>query len=242
MGAQTVVVMDGDVSVRTALARGLSEAGFSVIEAATRADLLDCLEDAACDAAVVELSPDGPNGFDLARDLRSRRNLPLVAIGTAHPVDRVRGLENGADDYVVKPFDVREVVLRLGRLLHCYGTPHEGEGTFVFDHSAYDTRSGRVMHLDGSAVELTGFERQIFELFARQPRRVFSRDEISRALHGRDWSPNDRTIDGHIARLRRKLEPADESQSLIRSVRGIGYVFDGEIRKAPLLPDGLRAP
>lgn len=233
MGAQKIAVLDQDRTVRSPLGAGLRAAGFAVIEASDSNELFARLDSQSCDAVAVELADDAPDGNMLARALRSRWNVPLLMIGRAHPVDRVAGLENGADDYIVKPFDMREVILRLHRLLDRYTKTHEGDGAFVFDHSAYDTRTGIVTHLDGSTVELTGIERQIFELFARRPRRVLSRDEISRVLHGRDWSPYDRTIDGHIARLRKKLETADEKLSLIRSVRGVGYVFDGEIRAAP---------
>lgn len=233
MDLQRIAVLDQDQTARSSLGDGLRAAGFTVVEAADRTELFDSLESQSCDAVAVELADGAPDGYVLARALRSRWNLPLLVIGTAHPVDRVTGLENGADDYIVKPFDMREVVLRLNRLLDRYTRTHEGDGSFVFDHSAYDTRTGVVTHLDGTTVELTGIERQIFELFARRPRRVLSRDEISRSVHGRDWSPYDRTIDGHIARLRRKLETPDEKLSLIRSVRGVGYVFDGEIRTSP---------
>ena len=226
-----ILVVDDDAAVRQSLATGLSAEGWTVAEAANRVEMFARLEENRFDLVTLDLCLGPDDGLILARDLRARWNIPVLMItGMGQPIDRLRGLEHGADDYVVKPFLIQEVVLRIRNTLDRYRKPHIDNGPLVYDHSAFDSRTGTVRHADGSVIELTGIEQQLFELLAGHPGRVLSRDEISQALHGRDWSPFDRSIDGHIARLRRKLEPPGDAPVLIRSVRGVGYVFAGEIK------------
>ena len=136
---------------------------------------------------------------------------------------------HGADDYVVKPFLIREVVLRIRRLLGTYAQPLIQSNRVRFDHSTFNASSGLVNGPGGATVSLTAHEQKLLQLFALNPNRVLSRDEISNALAGREWSPLDRTIDVHIAHLRRKLSQLSDIPKLIRSVRGVGYVFTAEV-------------
>lgn len=226
-----ILVVDDEAAVRQSLVAGLSAEGWTVAEAANRDEMFARLEEDRFDLVTLDLCLGPDDGLILARDLRARWNIPVLMItGMGQPIDRLRGLEHGADDYIVKPFLTREVVLRIRNTLDRYRKAYVDTGPLVYDHSAFDSRTGTVRHADGSVIELTGIEQQLFELLASHPGRVFSRDEISQALHGRDWSPFDRSIDGHIARLRRKLEPPGDAPALIRSVRGVGYVFAGEIK------------
>lgn len=235
MSAVKVLIVDDEAPIRTSLRLGLQAEGWVVAEAANKAGLFAALEAENFDAVTLDLMLGEDDGLELARTLRARWNLPVLMItGRAQPLDRAIGLEHGADDYIVKPFHIREVVLRIRNTLDRYRIPRKLDaGPVVFEQSTYDGRRGIIRHKGGAEVELTGTERQIFDLFIRQPGRVFSRDDISQALHGRNWSPFDRTIDGHVARLRRKLEPLCNTPTLIRSVRGVGYVFAGEIIQAP---------
>ena len=229
-----ILVVDDETAVRNSLREGLEGEGWSVTEAADKAQMFAALEAAPFDLVTLDRALGAEDALPLAREMRSRWNIPVIMItGKGQPIDRVLGLEYGADDYIVKPFHIREVVLRIRNTLERYNTKVNGAGPLLYDHSIFDSRTGTVRHADGSVIELTGIEQQLFELFARHPGRVLSRDEISQALHGRDWSPFDRTIDGHVARLRRKLEPAGEAPVLIRSVRGVGYVFASDIRPTP---------
>ena len=114
-------------------------------------------------------------------------------------------------------------------MLERYQKTVEPPSRVLFDHSELDLKHKVARHLDGSPLDLTEMELKLLELFVRHPHRVLSRDEISNALHGRDWSPYDRTIDGHVARLRRKIETPGEAPLLIKSVRGVGYVFSGDV-------------
>lgn len=226
-----ILVVDDEAAVRQSLVAGLSAEGWTVAEAANRVEMFARLEEDRFDLVTLDLRLGPDDGLILARDLRARWNIPVLMItGMGQPIDRLRGLEHGADDYIVKPFLIGEVVLRIRNTLDRYRKPYVDTGPLVYDHSAFDSRTGTVRHADGSVIELTGIEQQLFELLAGHPGRVLSRDEISQALHGRDWSPFDRSIDGHVARLRRKLEPPGDAPVLIRSVRGVGYVFAGDIK------------
>ena len=166
----------------------------------------------------------------IARELRAFRNVPILMLtARAEPFDRVTGLAQGADDYVLKPFLIREVMLRIKRLLGTYSQPPLQSNPVRFDHSSFDPNRGVVEGPDGALVSLIAHEQKLLQLFALNPNRVRSRDEITNALTGREWSPLERKIDVHIAHLRRWLSQLSDIQQLIRSVRGFGYVFAAEI-------------
>jgi DNA-binding response OmpR family regulator len=225
-----ILVVDDEPEVRKGLVAGLSSEGWEVVEACDRKSMFGVLRENAVDLVTLDIDLAGENGFDLARQLRSERNLPILMISGLHePFDRVRGLESGADDYIIKPFHIREVVIKIEKTLALYQKTVEPASKVLFDHSEMDFKRKIARHLDGSPLELTHMEMQLLELFLAHPGRVLSRDDISNALYGHDWSPYDRSIDGHVARLRKKIEPPGDEPTLIRSVRGVGYVFSGEV-------------
>lgn len=234
MGTVTILVVDDDRSVRETLRAAFEAENWNVREACDRATLFDALEDHRVDLVTLDLSLDGEDGLAIARTLRETSSIPILMIsGKSTPEDRIRGLEFGADDYIVKPFHIREVVLRVRKTLELYRREIPDGVNLLFDHAIYEAKRGVLTHLDGTPVNLTGFEQKLLALFVQHPGRILTRDEICRALHGRNWSPEDRTIDGHVARLRRKIEPtASGADKLIRSVRGVGYVFAGPVRIA----------
>jgi DNA-binding response OmpR family regulator len=233
---KTVLVIDDECDLRKTLRLGLEAEGFDVVDAANQDEALCCLASHEIDIVTLDLGlgPDG--GFGFARELREQRNIPVILVtGRTTPQDRVRGLENGADDYITKPFHFREIVMRLEQVLRRYELEANrgGEdmpGLIDFDHCVFDTRRRHVRKINGDDVDLTETELQLLEIFVQNPGRVLSRDDISLRLRGHEWSPLDRTIDGHVARLRRKLEPNGEGPQLIKSVRGVGYVFTGDVR------------
>ena len=234
MNSASVLIVEDETAVRESLKAGLVAEGWAVFEAWDRETLFQRLLMHDVSIVTLDLNLGGENGLELARDLRSQRNVPVIMIsGSKEPYDRVRGLELGADDFILKPFHIREVILRIERTLQRYRQPLVTPSRLMFDHSVLDVKNHVVAHLDGTPLNLTSMEMRLLELFVQHPGRVLSRDEISNALHGRDWSPYDRTIDGHVARLRRKIETPAEMPMLIRSVRGVGYVFSGEVTVAP---------
>ena len=231
MRETTVLVVDDDPEILSVLQSGLSAEGWTVIEATNRHDMMAAAESSLVDVVTLDRTLGKEDGLELAHTLRQRFNVPiLMIVDHSDPIDRFTGLESGADDYVFKPLHVSEVVLRLNRILDRYHHEITADMTVTFDHSSFDLRRRIVQRIDGDKVPLTALELTLLDLFVRHPGRVLSRDEISRALHGREWTPYDRTIDTHVARLRRKIEPPeDEGPSLIRSVRGVGYVFTGDV-------------
>ncbi|MFY0311313.1 response regulator transcription factor [Leisingera sp. D0M16] len=225
-----ILVVDDEAPVREALRQGLEPEGWTVREAWDREGLFAALEAYDIDLVTLDIGLGQQDGLDLARELRQQRNIPILMItGKAHPFDRVRGLECGADDYIVKPFHIREVVLRTRKTLERYRGASDLAASVRFGNCEFDAKARLVRDAAGTPIDLTGTELQLLELFLRNPGRVLSRDEISQAVLGRKWAPLDRTVDGHVARLRHKIEPGGEAPLMIRSVRGVGYVFSGEV-------------
>lgn len=235
-----VLIVDDEAAIRDILREGLEAEGFMVSEAGDRAALFRTLAKKPVDLITLDLGLGREEGLDLAREIRVTQNVPIIMItGRSEPIDRVTGLEHGADDYISKPFHIREVVMRIRNVLMRYQLeprlPDDKssgavEQRYAFDHAVLDLPRRELRKLDGSRIELTETEFRLLEMFVRHPARVLSRDEILQSLRERDWSPLDRTIDGHVARLRRKIEPLGEAPMLIKSVRGVGYVFTGEVR------------
>jgi len=230
---KTVLVVEDDVEVRRLLNTGLAIEGFAVLEAASREEAFAQLSNAKVDLITLDLMLGEDDGLELAREIRAARNVPIIIItGRGEPIDRVRGLEHGADDYVAKPFHIREIVLRVRTLLTRYDDADEqriaAPESYSFNHATLDLRRRELRrHGDGEVIELTTTEMKLLECFLRHPARVLSRDELTYCLKGQEWSPLDRTLDGHVARLRRKIEPQADEPRLIKSVRGVGYVFCG---------------
>jgi two-component system, OmpR family, response regulator len=183
------------------------------------------------------------DGLALAREIRATRNIPIIIISAKdEEIDRVVGLELGADDYIVKPFSPREVVARVKAVLRRYGAEAPGlahdaavdpvpPGRLVFEGGALDAARREVVAGSGAPVDLTTTEFNLLELFLRHPQRVLSRDEIMNMLKGHDWNAFDRSVDSAIARLRKKIEPDADRPRHIKTVRGVGYVFSSTVRK-----------
>ena len=233
-----ILVVDDEAAVCAILREAFEAEGFVVSEARDKAALFRSLEAESVDLITLDLALGHDDGLELARQIRALRNIPIVMItGRGAPFDRVVGLEHGADDYISKPFHIREVVLRIHSVLRRYHLEEiipkpSAEQQHAFVVGVLDPAKREVRKVDGTLLDLTESEFLLLEIFLRNPARVLSRDEILQMLRGRDWSPLDRTIDGHVARLRRKIEPPGEAPTLIKSVRGVGYVFTGEVTSA----------
>ena len=233
-----IAVVDDEAEVRHVLRQGLEAEGFAVVEARDKAACMLCLETYPIKLITLDLKLDHQEGLGLAREIRASRNVPIIMItGCDTPLDRVVGLEQGADDYITKPFHIKEVVIRVRRVLVTYGVldavPPKAidPPCYAFDAFLFDARKQELRSAGGALIELTETEARLLELFLKQPGRVLSRDEISQMLRGHEWSPLDRLVDGHVSRLRRKIDsPGKEEPSLIKSIRGVGYVFAAEVR------------
>lgn len=236
---RTVLIVEDDYRVRSVLQRALESEGFSILEASTREEALKTFGETQVDLVTLDLKLGHSDGLQLAREMRAIRNVPLVMItGKDSEIDRIAGLEHGADDYIVKPFNMRETMLRIHGALRRYEAPlvpsgREGSASgprvCAFDHCVLDLVKRELRSSDGDLIDLTDAELRLLTLFVENPTRVLSRDEIARHIQGHDWSPLDRTVDGHVARLRRKLEGPTDEPRIIKTVRGVGYVFASEV-------------
>lgn len=233
-GKPCIAVIEDDPRLSGAIGEELRRAGYCVKNADGEAQLAALLADSEFDLVTLDLNLDGApyKGLDLVRTIRTARNVPIIAI-TAHsePWDRLRALEVGIDDYVTKPFLMGEMLIRIERALSRY-RPFAAETPaaqparlFSFSHFELDLTRREVRGPDGVRLDLTETEFNLLNLLVQSPARIMTRDELWQSLRGHNWSPLDRTLDGHIARLRRKLEPDTDRPELIKSVRGIGYVL-----------------
>jgi DNA-binding response OmpR family regulator len=237
--SKTVLVVDDEPMVRTVLGSALKSEGFCVMEAGAKDEALKAIGATKIDLVTLDLKLGDANGLELAKEIRAIRNVPLVMItGKESQIDRIVGLEHGADDYIVKPFNLRETMLRIHNVLKRYDSPlvpsgngagASGSHIRAFNHCVLDLVKRELRSGDGDLIDLTEAEFRLLTLFVENPARVLSRDEIARAVQGRDWSPLDRTVDGHVARLRRKLEGSTDEPRIIKSVRTVGYVFAAQV-------------
>jgi DNA-binding response OmpR family regulator len=238
--AAHILIVDDDPAVRATLKAALDPEGFRITEAGDGAAMLAAVSTTAFDIITLDLNLGGEDGLKLAREVRSRSNVPIVMItGKGDTIDRVVGLEVGADDYIAKPFHVREVLARIRAVLRRY--QHEPPpGSSIADPSSeryefegwlLDISRRELTSPSSQICDLTTAEFELLTILVKRPGRVLSRDAIMDLLKGQDWSPLDRTIDGLVARLRRKLEPDNERPRLIKTVRSVGYAFGIKVRK-----------
>ncbi len=235
-----ILVVDDEEPVRTLLRECFELEGYRVSEAQSGAELIRSLEGGNIDLITLDLKLGGENGLELARTVRSSHNVPIVMItGKGDMIDRVVGLELGADDYIAKPFHVREVVARVRAVLRRYEGPPTpaaeapappGE-KYAFDVWQLDLPRRELRKADGTPQELTTAEFNMLEMFVKRPSRVLSRDNIMDLLKGHDWSPFDRSIDSLLVRVRRKIEAVPDAPRIIKTVRGVGYVMAAEVKK-----------
>ncbi len=219
-GAPHILVVDDDSRIRELLSRYLSEQGFRVSTSADAADARRKMEGLSFDLLVVDVMMPGENGTDLTRSIRTHNDVPVLMLTALGETDaRIMGLEAGADDYLAKPFDPRELVLRINSILKrvVVEEPHVAEqilfGPYTFSIAARELRR------DGEVVKLTDREREIMVLFAINAGETVHRMD----LVGQDASANERTVDVQINRLRRKIERDPASPTWLQTVRGIGY-------------------
>jgi DNA-binding response OmpR family regulator len=238
MSEQThILVVDDEPQIRALLRARLEKDGFRVTEASNAAGVRHSLAYGGVDLITLDLTLGREDGLALARDIRAEHNVPIIMIsGKDEEVDRVVGLEVGADDYVTKPFSPREVVARIRAVLRRYegapaGASPTPDGRLSFAAGTLDPARREFRDAMGAQVELTTAEFNMLEMFMCRPQRVLSRDEIMTLLKGHDWSPFDRSIDALVVRVRRKIEPDPEQPAYIKTVRGIGYVFAGSVKR-----------
>ena len=227
----SVLIVEDDAQVRRMIAEYLGGHGFEVTEAADGAAMRAALAVRIPDIVLLDLNLRGENGLALARHLRERHRLGIIMVTAAGDVvDRIVGLEVGADDYIAKPFDPRELVARVRsvvRRVQAAATPAEpaAAARLAFGNCTLDLAGHRLFDADGAEVPLTSMEFDLLRAFAESPNRVLSRDQLLTLTRHREWEPFDRSIDIRIAKLRRKVEPDPAHPRLIKTVRNAGYMY-----------------
>lgn len=234
--AERILVVDDEEDIRDLLANYLSGFGFAVATASDGNSMRAEMARDPADLVLLDLGLPGEDGLSLARELRARTPSPGIVIvtGRGQPVDRIIGLELGADDYVAKPFDLRELVARVRSVLRRVRTDAAAAAQVAsdrFDFAGWriDLSSRSLSRPDGAEVPLTTGEFDLLTAFVQHPNKALSRDQLMEIIHGREAGPFDRAIDVQVGRLRRKIERDPAEPELIKSVRGIGYMLAARV-------------
>jgi len=224
MAAQSILVVDDEDSILKVVAYALTQADYEVHTAVDAVSAEAALEQVKPDLVILDVMLPGKSGLDIARDLRARSNVPIIMLSAkGDEVDRILGLEFGADDYVTKPFSPRELVSRVKAILRRVAAPPaEAHAHIVVGDLTIDDTSRQVT-MDGSAVHLTSSEYGLLMLLARHPGKAFSRQAILAALWDESPVGDERAIDVHIHNMREKLEPDAKNPTYLLTVRGFGY-------------------
>jgi DNA-binding response OmpR family regulator len=230
MDSKNILVVDDDAGLRDLLQQYLAAQGFLVTAVADGVAMDAHLAVHSADLMILDLMLPGEDGLSLARRLRTRGNLPIIMLSArGEDVDRIVGLEVGADDYLSKPFNPRELLARIRALLRRSDAPAAPVATTTGDICRFGNfqlnLEARDLHRSGTSVALTAGEFNLLRIFVEHPNRVLSRDSIMDMLKGYERSPFDRSIDVRITRLRRKIETDPNAPLFIRTVWGEGYLF-----------------
>jgi two-component system phosphate regulon response regulator OmpR len=217
-----VLVIDDDNRLRDLLGKFLGEHGFLVVTASDAADARDKMTLFAFDIIVLDLMMPGENGLDFAEDLRRRSKIPILMLtAMGEPENRIEGLERGADDYLVKPFEPKELLLRLHNILRRLPSPSEPLADVKLGEAVFFPGRGELNRRD-QPIRLTDVEAALLGALARQPGEILSREEL---IHLTGASGGGRAIDVQVTRLRRKIEQDPKLPRYLQTVRGKGYVL-----------------
>jgi two-component system OmpR family response regulator len=235
--APHILVVDDDREIRELLSKFLERSGMRVSTARDERDMLRVMRDASIDLVVLDAMLPGKNGFTICRELRAQGSLPIIMLTAAgDETDRIVGLEMGADDYVAKPFNPRELVARMRAVLRRAAEPGRAlespRGTLRFAGWTLDVSRRQLLSPEGALVTLSTGEFDLLLAFAERPQRVLSREQLLDIARGRGPAPFDRSIDVQVSRLRRKIESDPRAPELIATVRGGGYVFTPTVERA----------
>ncbi|MEL6235147.1 MAG: response regulator [Pseudomonadota bacterium] len=226
-----VVICDDEVEVRDMLAEYLQRRGFRVSTAQDAVSLRETLAAEPAALLILDINMPGEDGLSALRGMRAAQDqTPVIMLtATAEVVDRILGLEMGADDYLGKPVDLRELEARIKTVLRRRTAMPQPEarpsGQVAFGACTLDLQAATLLDADGADIPITAMEFSLLKVFAENRGRVLNRDQLLEQAHDRGWDPFDRSIDIRISRLRRKIEPNPQKPEIIRTVRGVGYVF-----------------
>jgi two-component system phosphate regulon response regulator OmpR len=217
-----LLIVDDDTRIRTLLQRYLSENGYRVTAAKDAADARQLMASLDFDFIVLDVMMPGEDGFQLTKAIRETSRVPILLLtARGETGDRIEGLERGADDYLAKPFEPRELLLRIATILRRAGTPTEPvKQVMQLGTCRFDPERGELTR-DGKPVKLTSAELQLMRVLAANPGQTFSRTDLSERM----GAVLERTVDVQITRLRRKIENDPKLPLYLQTVRGVGYVL-----------------
>jgi two-component system OmpR family response regulator len=233
-----ILIVDDDIEIRNLLGGYLARFGMEAVGAHDGAEMKKALAETAFDLVVLDLMLPGEDGLSLCRSLRGESDIPVIMLtARGDPMDRVVGLELGADDYVAKPFEPRELVARIQTILRRARPEREPEAPEASDIAVeFDGwRLHRVLRQltspDGMVVPLSNAEFRLLSVFIERPNRILTRDQLLDYARGRAMEVFDRSIDLLVSRLRQKLQDDPKNPKLIRTIRGEGYFFSAQVSK-----------
>jgi two-component system, OmpR family, phosphate regulon response regulator OmpR len=227
---ENLLVVDDELELCEILAEYFTGQGFAVHTAGGTAQARETFAKQIPDLAILDIRMPGEDGLSLARWIREQhKGVGIIMLTTAADVvDRIVGLEMGADDYLPKPFDMRELLARVKSVLRRRSEqtqPPTHEGRIRFGTCELDLAMRKLYASDGQEKPLTAMEFDLLKVFIEHPNRALNRDQIMELAHSRDWEVFDRSIDLRIMRLRRKIERDPEKPEVIKTVRGVGYLY-----------------
>jgi len=230
-----VLIVDDDPDIRELLTDYLEDNGFLVTSAIDADSMRSSIEQTVPDVVLMDVGLPGEDGLSLTRYLRERLDIGVIVIsGAGDTVDRIVGLEVGADDYIAKPFDPRELRARIKSVVRRYQktdtTSHTNESSNLGQKiqlgcCSIDLQTRQLTNTQGENIPLTAMEFDLLKSFIERPNRPLTRDQLLNITQNRDWDPYDRSIDIRITRLRRKIEADANKPQILRTVRGVGYMY-----------------
>lgn len=232
-----LLLVDDEPGLREPLAEYLSRQGFAVTQAASAAEARSILRDDTPDLVLLDIMMPGEDGLSLCRHLSEARAIPTILLtAKGEAMDRIIGLEIGADDYVVKPFEPRELVARIRSVLR-RAAKGGGNGTavedelFEFEGWQLDPLKRRLTSPEGALVSISSVEFRLLMAFLEHPRQVLDRDRLLDMVQGREAHLFDRAVDNQVSRLRRKIEVDSRNPTMIQTVWGGGYMLAADVRR-----------
>ena len=231
-----LLVVDDERTLREPLAAYLARQGFAVREADSATAARTALVDDTPDLVLLDVMMPGEDGLSLCRHLVESKSIPTILLtARGEPTDRIVGLEIGADDYVVKPFEPRELVARIRSVLRRAGrapaAPPEDDAGYEFEGWQLDPLKRRLVDPEGTTVPISTAEFRLLVAFLDRPRQVIDRDRLLDLVQGREAHLFDRAVDNQVSRLRRKIEADSRNPHFIQTVRGGGYRFAADVRR-----------
>ncbi len=233
--APRILIVDDDADIRSLLADYLGEQGWHISTAQDGVAMQQILDTTPIDLIVLDLTLPGHDGLTLCRDLRAHSAIPVIMLtARSAPLDRILGLEMGADDYLCKPFEPRELLVRIRNVLrrnHAGGNETSAATTWQFAGWTLDENTRQLQNSQGLVVMLSGGEYRLLKALLERPNRALNRDQLLSLTQGRETDPLDRSIDLHISRLRQKLGDDARSPKLIKTLRNEGYLLAANVKR-----------